>query len=113
MPVPRILELGEFEQMVVLAILRLDDCAYGVTIRKEICECTDRKPTPGALFTTLDRLEEKGVVTSRFGDPTPQRGGRAKRFFSVTPKGIEAVVRAQRSYRRLMQHLTIPGFANA
>ena len=86
--------LGEFEQIVLLAILRLDDRAYGVTIRAEIAERTDREPAPGALYTTLDRLEEKGLVTSRFGDPTPQRGGRAKRFFKVTGAGVAALARA-------------------
>jgi DNA-binding PadR family transcriptional regulator len=82
--------LGEFEQIVLLAILRLDENAYGVTIREEIMARTDREPSPGALYTTLDRLEEKGLVRSRFGDPTPQRGGRAKRFFSISAKGSKA-----------------------
>jgi PadR family transcriptional regulator PadR len=80
--------LGEFEQVVLLAILRLGDGAYGVTIRREIAECTEREPAPGALYTTLDRLEEKGLVASTYGDPTPERGGRAKRFFRVTARGL-------------------------
>src|SRR5580704_11906729 len=105
--------LGEFEQIVLLAILRLDDKAYGVTIRAEITACTDREPAPGALYTTLDRLEEKGLLTSRFGDPTPQRGGRAKRYFKVSASGIEAVTRAQRSYQRLLKGLQLPGVAHA
>jgi len=105
--------LGEFEQIVLLAILRLDENAYGVTIREEIMARTDREPSPGALYTTLDRLEEKGLVRSRFGDPTPQRGGRAKRFFSISAKGIESVARAQRSYQRLMRGLKLPGVAHA
>ena len=79
--------MGEFEQIVLLAILRVGEDAYGVTIRAEIELCTGRDPAPGALYTTLDRLEDKGFVTSRLGDPTPQRGGRAKRFFTVTPAG--------------------------
>jgi DNA-binding PadR family transcriptional regulator len=107
------LVLGEFEQIVLLAILRLDDKAYGVSIRAEIASCTDREPAPGALYTTLDRLEEKGLLTSRFGDPTPQRGGRAKRYFQVSASGIEAVTRAQRCYRRLLEGLTLPGVAHA
>jgi len=65
------------------------------------------------LYTTLDRLEEKGFVTSRMGDPTPQRGGRAKRFFEVTGAGIDAVARAQRSYQRLLEGLQLPGVAHA
>ena len=105
--------LGEFEQVVILAILRLDDDAYGVTIRNEIRRCTGRNPAPGALYNTLDRLEEKDMVRSRMGDPSPQRGGRAKRLFTVTPKGIEAVAHAQRGYQKLMEHLTLPGVAHA
>jgi len=105
--------LGEFEQIVLLAILRLDDKAYGVTIRAEIKACTDREPAPGALYTTLDRLEEKGLLTSRFGDPTPERGGRAKRYFKVSASGVKAVARAQRCYQRLLEGLKLPGVAHA
>lgn len=101
--------LGEFEQIVLLAILRLGQQAYGVSIRAEIAACTDRHPTPGALYTTLDRLEEKGLVTSRLGDPTPLRGGRAKRYFAITPNGLGAVTSAQRSYQRLLKGLRLPG----
>jgi PadR family transcriptional regulator PadR len=105
--------LGEFEQVVLLAILRLGDAGYGVTIRDEIAKCTDREPTPGALYTTLDRLEEKGLVEVRIGDPTPQRGGRAKRHFKVTAKGVRALARVQRSYRRLLDGVVLPGVSNA
>jgi DNA-binding PadR family transcriptional regulator len=105
--------LGEFEQVVLLAILRLDDDAYGVTIRREIAERTDREPSPGALYTTLDRLEEKGLVTSSYGDPTAERGGRAKRYFAVTKNGVRAVARAQRAYQRLLEGLALPGVARA
>src|SRR5262245_1408815 len=105
--------LGEFEQVVLLAILRLGETAYAVSIRDEIARCTDREPTPGALYTTLDRLEEKGLVAVRIGDPTPQRGGRAKRYFKVTARGIQAVARVQRSYRRLLDGVSLPGVANA
>lgn len=105
--------LGEFEQVVLLAILRLGDEAYGVSIREEIASRTDRDPAPGALYTTLDRLEAKQLVTSRFGDPTPERGGRSKRFFTVTAAGIKAVARAQRSYQRLLEGITLPGVARA
>jgi DNA-binding PadR family transcriptional regulator len=73
----RIPALGEFEQVVLLAILRLGDDAYGVTIRAEIEKCTGREPAPGALYTTLDRLEDKSLVRSRTGDPIPNaEGGR-------------------------------------
>jgi len=110
---PDVQTLGEFEQIVLLAILRLGENAYGVTIREEIIARTEREPSPGALYVTLDRLEEKGLVRSQFGDPTPQRGGRAKRFFSVNAKGVESIARAQRSYQRLMKGLKLPGVAHA
>ena len=105
--------LGEFEQIVLLAILRLGDNAYGVTIGTEINACTRREPTPGALYTTLDRLEDKGLVTSRMGDPTPQRGGRAKRYFVLNSKGLAAITRAQQSYRRLLEGYELPGLTYA
>jgi DNA-binding PadR family transcriptional regulator len=105
--------LGEFEQIVLLAILRLGEDAYGVTIRSEIAARTDRDPSPGALYTTLDRLEDKCFVISRLGDPTPQRGGRAKRYFTVTKAGIAAVRRAQRAYQSLLDGLKIIGAARA
>ena len=105
--------LGEFEQIVLLAILRVGENAYGVTVRAEIAACTDREPAPGALYTTLDRLEAKGLVTSRLGDPTPQRGGRAKRYFTVTAAGVRAVARAQRAYQRLLEGLKFPEVIHA
>ena len=106
-------QLGEFEQVVLLAILRLKDDAYGAAIRVEIADCTDPEPAAGALYTTLDRLEDKGLVSSRFGDPSPQRGGRAKRYFQVTASGVDAVARAQRSYRRLLRGVVLPGASHA
>jgi len=105
--------LGEFEQIVLLAILRLGQGAYGVAIRSEIMKRTDRTPSTGALYMTLDRLEEKAFVASRLGDPTPQRGGRAKRYFSVTRAGVEAVQRAQLAYRSLLEGLQLLGGAHA
>lgn len=105
--------LGEFEQVVLLAVLRLDENAYGVSIRNEITACTERETSPGALYTTLDRLEERGLLTSRFGDPTPQRGGRAKRYFRVTPAGLKAVARVQRGYQRLLDGIRLPGVSHA
>jgi PadR family transcriptional regulator PadR len=105
--------LGEFEQVVLLAILRLGDTAYGVTIRKEIAAQTDREPTPGALYTTLDRMEAKGLITSKLGEATPERGGRPKRYVKVTAKGLEAISRAQRSFQKLLKGLQLPGSAHA
>ena len=105
--------LGEFEQIVLLAILRLGDDAYGVPIGAEIQKQTGRTPASGALYTTLDRLQEKGFLNSAMGDPTSQRGGRAKRFFTVTGAGLAAVTQAQRSYRNLMKGLHLPGLEHA
>jgi DNA-binding PadR family transcriptional regulator len=104
--------LGEFEQVVLLAILRLGDNAYGVTIRSEITACTRREVAPGALYTTLDRMEDKGIVRSWLGDPTPQRGGRAKRYFALTKAGRAALINAQRAYESLLDGLDLGG-ANA
>src|SRR5580704_1131023 len=99
--------LGEFEQIVLLAVLRLGDQAYGVTILGEIAEHTGRNPAPGALYTTLHRMEDKGLVTFRDGAPTPERGGRAKRFVTVTREGRAALVAAQTAYRSLMDGLDL------
>lgn len=84
--------LGELEQIVLLAIVRLGDEAYGVPIRLEIEKRAGRSLTIGALYRTLDRLEGKGYVTSWFGDPTPERGGRSKRYFKVLPVGRRALL---------------------
>ncbi len=101
--------LGEFEQVVLLAILRLTDAAYGVSIRSEIEVCTGRKVSPGALYTTLERLEGKGLVTGRSGEPTPERGGRAKRFYTVTKAGRGRLVAAQTAFRSLLVGLDLLG----
>ncbi|HEY7671942.1 MAG TPA: PadR family transcriptional regulator [Gammaproteobacteria bacterium] len=108
---PTVPSLGEFEQIVLLAVLRLQDSAYGVSIRREIAKRTGRDPSAGALYTTLDRMEHKGLVKSRMGDPTPERGGRAKRYYVVTGSGRVAIARAQRAYRRMLEGLEIPGGA--
>ncbi|MEJ2246810.1 MAG: PadR family transcriptional regulator [Acidobacteriota bacterium] len=105
--------LGEFEQVILLAILRLGENAYGVSIKSEIAICTGRKPSPGALYTGLNRLEEKQLVSSHTGDPSPVRGGRAKRYYNVTPKGIEAVTAAQRGFQSLLKGLDLPGVSHA
>jgi PadR family transcriptional regulator, regulatory protein PadR len=89
--------LGEFEHIIVLALLRLADQAYGVTVRQEIELRTHREVSICAVYATLDRLEAKGYVKSHRGDPTPERRGRAKRFFRVTAKGIAAVSRTHRA----------------
>jgi PadR family transcriptional regulator PadR len=93
--------LGEFEHLVVLALLRLGDQAYGVTVRQEIETRTGREVSIGAIYATLARLAEKGYVKSHLGDPTPERGGRSKRFFQVTAKGVAAVNRTHRALQSM------------
>jgi PadR family transcriptional regulator len=101
--------LGEFEHLIVLALLRLEDRAYGVTVRQEIESRTNREVSIGAVYATLDRLEAKGYVKSRRGDPTPERGGRSKRFFRVTAQGVAAVSRTQRALQSLSEGLDLIG----
>ena len=93
--------LGNFELMVLLAVIRLDETAYGVTISRELEGTTKRTVGIASVYNALDRLEKKGLVTSRLGDPTPERGGRAKRFFSVTGKGIREVRAARETLTSL------------
>ena len=81
--------LGEFEYLLLSAAARLGHEAYGAAIRQEVETATGSRCSIGALYTTLDRLEAKGFVTTRMGDPTPQRGGRPKRMVRITAKGIE------------------------
>jgi DNA-binding PadR family transcriptional regulator len=83
--------LGELELMILLALVRLGDDAYGVPISKELLELAGREVALGSVYAALDRLERKRFLTSKMGDPTPERGGRAKRFFRVTPAGIRAL----------------------
>lgn len=97
--------LGEFEHIIVLALLRLEDRAYGVTVRKEIQLRTKREVSVGAVYATLDRLEAKGYVESYTGEPTPERGGRSKRFFRVTGKGVGAVNRTHRALQSMTEGL--------
>jgi PadR family transcriptional regulator, regulatory protein PadR len=95
--------LGEFEYLLITAAAALGDDAYGAAIREQIEEATGRKCSIGALYTTIERLENKGLLKTWMGEATPQRGGRAKRMVRVTPKGVqaardfyEAVTRASR-----------------
>ena len=83
--------LGEMELMVLLAVVRLAEDAYGVPISKELLTLAGREVALGSIYAALDRLEQKGFVTSSLGDPTPERGGRAKRYFRVTPIGVRAL----------------------
>jgi PadR family transcriptional regulator PadR len=99
--------LGEFEHVVLLALLRLVDNAYGVSVRQEIEQRTGREVSIGAIYATLDRLERKGYVTSRLGDSTPERGGRSKRFFRVTAQGRTAVNRTHDALQRMTEGLSL------
>jgi PadR family transcriptional regulator, regulatory protein PadR len=93
--------LGEFEQITLLALLRLEPDAYGASIQREIEARTSRTVLLSAVYTTLDRLERKGLVRSRVGEPTPERGGRRKKFYRLEPLGADAVASALRTVRQL------------
>lgn len=83
--------LGEFEQLVLLALVRLGPEAYGATVRREIETRAGRELSISAVYTTLERLEQKGLVRSRVGEPTPQRGGRRRKHFELLPAGAQAL----------------------
>jgi PadR family transcriptional regulator, regulatory protein PadR len=89
--------LTDFELMILLAILRVGTEAYGVPIAREIERTGRRSVVLGAVYTALDRLERNGFVSSSTGAPTPERGGRAKRFFRVTTRGVRAVKETRRA----------------
>ena|SRR5271170_1601539 len=101
--------LGEFEHLILLALLRLEDRAYGVSVRQEIELRTRREVSIGAVYATLDRLEAKGYVKSHRGEPTPERGGRSKRFFRVAAKGVAAVNRSQQAFQSMNEGLDLIG----
>lgn len=101
--------LGEFEQLVLLAILRLGVNAYGMALRREIEERAGRKTSIGALYLTLDRMEQKGLIQSELGEATPERGGRAKRFYTVNSSGREALEQSLAAVRRMAEgFFTVP-----
>jgi PadR family transcriptional regulator PadR len=86
--------LGRFEHELLLTVMRLGDEAYGMTIRRELGAHTGREVAVGAIYTALARLEARGLVQSRLGDPTPERGGKAKRYYRVLAPGRRAVAKA-------------------
>jgi DNA-binding PadR family transcriptional regulator len=94
--------LGEFEQLVLLTLVRLGPDAYGAAVQAEIEKRGGRATSVSAVYTTLDRLEVKGLVRSRVGDPTPQRGGKRKKHYEITPAGT----RVLRDSYELMQRMT-------
>jgi DNA-binding PadR family transcriptional regulator len=107
------MRLGEFEQLVLLAVLRLGDDAYGVPIQREIEERAGRRVTVGALYATLDRLEGKRLLHSWFADPTPQRGGRSKRYFKLLPAGADALAESKAAYDRMWKGVRLKGSSRA
>ncbi len=97
--------LGNFELMALLAILRVGEDAYGVPIARELEESSGKDVLLGSVYAALDRLEGKGLVSSRVGDPTPERGGRAKKYVKVTAKGVREIRDTQRTLVRLWRGL--------
>jgi PadR family transcriptional regulator PadR len=102
---PKANYLGEFELLVMLTVIRLGDGAYGVPISREIEQRTGRDVAFGTVYATLERLQKKGFVRSNLGDATPERGGRAKRYFRVTGAGLRIVRETKQSLIGLWQGL--------
>jgi DNA-binding PadR family transcriptional regulator len=100
--------LGTLELQILLAVLRLRGSAYGVSIADEIQKRTGARPSLGAIYTTLDRLKIKKYVTSKTGDPTPERGGRRKLFFELTGLGEVTVAKSIQDVMRLREGLALP-----
>ena len=99
--------LGNLELMVLLSLIRVGYNAYGVPISHEIEARTGRDVALGSVYAALDRLERKGYVTSTLGEPTPERGGRAKRYFQITAKGVKEVRDAQRMLTNMWRNLEV------
>jgi PadR family transcriptional regulator, regulatory protein PadR len=93
--------LAEFELRVLLGVLRRRGDAYAVTVRDEIVARTGREVSIGSLYITLQRLERKRLLTSRLGDPSPERGGRAKRYYELTRRGLALLKSEVRSTQRM------------
>jgi DNA-binding PadR family transcriptional regulator len=97
--------LGDFEQLVLLGVVRLDDDAYGARIRQEIHARSGRDVSINAVYTTLDRLESKGLLRSWVGEPTPQRGGRRRKFYALRPAGVAALRQAYHAFTAMADGL--------
>lgn len=97
--------LGDFEQLVLLGVLRLHDDAYGARIRQEIHARSGRDVSINAVYTTLDRLEKKGLLHSWTGEPTPERGGRRRKHYGLRPAGTAAIRDAYRAFRAMADGL--------
>jgi len=98
--------IGDFEQRILFALIHLGADAYGVTIRRDIEARTGRAVSAGALYTALDRLETRGLVSSRLGEPTPERGGKRKRLYTVQPAGERALAEVYESLRLMANGLS-------
>jgi PadR family transcriptional regulator len=94
-------QLGQFEQSVLLALVHLRGEAYGMKVRQEVEKRTGRRVSIGAVYTTLERLQDKGFVTSRRGEPTAQRGGKAKRYFKINAPGLRALNQSRQLANRM------------
>ena len=99
--------LGEFEFIVMAAVLQLGEDGYGAAVRDEIQRRLSRSVTLGAVYSTLDRLEKKGLVRSWMGEPSPERGGKAKRFFAVEAPGTRALRQTSEDFRAMTTGLTL------
>jgi PadR family transcriptional regulator PadR len=97
--------LGEFEHIVMLAVLRLDDAAYAPAILAEIERQTGRAASPGSMYVTLDRLEDKGLISSRLADSTDERGGRPRRYVTVTARGMRELRASRTAFLKLWRGL--------
>jgi DNA-binding PadR family transcriptional regulator len=97
--------VGDFEQLVLLGVLQLGDEAYGAAIRQEIHARSRRDVSINAVYTTLDRLEQKGLLHSWIGEPTAQRGGRRRKFYELRPAGLTAIRQAYRAMRAMADGL--------
>jgi PadR family transcriptional regulator PadR len=97
--------LGDFEQLVLFGVMRLEDGAYGAAIRQEIHARSGRDVSIGAVYTTLDRLEGKGLLKSWTGDPTAQRGGRRRKFYALRPAGVTALRHAYHAFNAMADGL--------
>jgi DNA-binding PadR family transcriptional regulator len=101
--------LGEFEQLVLLALVRLGKEGYGMTVRRELEATSGRSVSIGSVYSTLDRLETKEFLSSEHGDPEPVRGGRARRTFTVKPEGLVALARSRELLSKMWDGVAIDG----
>src|SRR3954454_21627779 len=97
--------LGDFEQLVLMGVLRLNAEAYGAAIRREIHERSGRDVSINAIYTTLDRLEGKGLLRSWTGEPTAERGGRRRKFYELRPSGLAALQQAYHAFHSMAEGL--------